>query len=351
MKKPLSCLKLFLFPAVLFCLILNNPLLGRADQSQDERTVLINQQLNEFDSTQSHADGVSREFSNTTQPDTLKDSPNAQPEMPSPVDTRKRFVKTRVHNLDVGSEILYYRYQEPNPGAGIKNHGPMAGYYADYTYRPASGNFLNNPIANVYYLQERYAFSHNLEYEGSGIVKGKHDTADEIRGLVGKDCFIRTDIRVTPYTGFGFRYLFDRGDGQLSSTGYWGYDRKSHYYYLPLGADLAKEMPNNWEIDLNAEYDILIYGLQKSYLSDGDQFNGLNNANFTNPQNKGFGLRASIKLLKRGSLVDFYVEPYFRFWNIEQSDTKTGMDDGTMQTLVEPKNNTIEVGSKFGVQF
>ena len=168
MKKHPSCPKYYLFPSVLFCLILTNPLWGRADQGQDDRTVLINQQLNEFESPQSHADGVSREFSNTTQPDTLKESPNVEPdaaknfsrtpEIQSPGGTSRGLIKTRVHNLDLGSELFYYRYQEPNPGAGVKNFGPMAGYYAEYTYRPASGNFLNNPIANVYYLQERYAF-------------------------------------------------------------------------------------------------------------------------------------------------------------------------------------------------
>jgi len=44
----------------------------------------------------------------------------------------------------------------------------------------------------------------------------------------------------------------------------------------------------------------------------GNQF-GWNNPNITNSQDKGFGLRGSVKFLKRGSLVDFYVEPYIRF--------------------------------------
>ena len=76
---------------------------------------------------------------------------------------------------------------------------------------------------------------------------------------------------MTPYFGFGYRYLFDRGNGQISSIGAYGYDRKSHYYYLPLGGDAVMNMPNNWEVDLNVEYDILLHGLQKSYLSDGNQ--------------------------------------------------------------------------------
>lgn len=37
-----------------------------------------------------------------------------------------------------------------------------------------------------------------------------------------------------PYTGFGFRYLNNDSRGE-TSTGYWGYQRSSHYYYLPIG--------------------------------------------------------------------------------------------------------------------
>jgi hypothetical protein len=249
--------------------------------------------------------------------------PNPKPKTPS-------IIKTRMHSLDLGSEVYYYRYDEPSPGEGVKLHGPMYGFYADYTYRPASLNFLNNPITNVYYLQGRYGTSHDLEYNGSGIYKGKYDDDMEFRGHVGKDHFIGTDLLATPYFGFGYRFLFDRGNGQISSIGDYGYDRKSHYYYLPIGVDMLTEMPQNWEIAFNLEYDILLYGLQKSYISDGDQFNGLNNANFTNVQNQGFGLRTSIKFIKHGSLMDFYVEPYIRFWEIEQSDTQTGMVDGSM---------------------
>ena len=301
---------------VFCCFIFTNPSLSRADspstQDQIEKMAIVNQQLNR-------------------------------------VENKSSFVNTRVHSWEVGSEIFYYRYQEPNP-VGVKIFGPMYGYYADYTYRPAGPNFLNNLLANAYSLQTRYATSSDLDYKGSGIVKGKHDDALEFRGLIGKDYFIGTDSRATPYCGFGYRYLFDRGNGEINAQGY-GYDRKSHYYYLPLGGDLSMAMPHHWEITYNAEYDILLHGLQKSYLSDGDQFTGHHNPNITNSQDRGFGLRGSVKFLKRTSLVDFYVEPYVRFWNIESSSVVTASVDGAVGQWVEPKNNTTEIGSKFGIQF
>ena len=333
-------------PVTIFlCLIFINPFLSRADDS--EKTKAVNQQLNMFESS-------------------LRESPNVHPERPSAGAMLKDFlspelslappgpksvsnVKTRVHNLDAGSEIFYSRYQEP--GVGVKIYGPMYGYYADYAYRPADPNFFNNFLTNVYMMQARYASSRDLDYKGSGIIKGKHDDAMEFRGLIGKDYFIGTDSRVTPYFGFGYRYLFDHGNGHLSSTNHYAYDRKSHYYYLPLGGDVIIDMPKNWEMDFNVEYDIFLQGKQKSFLSNGFRFNGFHNPDLANWQDHGFGIRGSIKFLKRGSAMDFYVEPYIRYWNIDQSKSQTAVVDGSLGTFVEPKNNTTEVGSKFGIQF
>jgi hypothetical protein len=346
-----GCLTLSIF----FCLIFIYPSLSRAEtsssQDQSEKTEAVNQQLNR----------VENEFSNA-RADEVKESPNVHPDRQSTGVMLKDFlspdlyqnvqpkipsnVKTRVHSVDLGAEFLYYRYQEPKP-VGVTLWGPMYGFYAKYAYRPAPHNILNNFLTNAYFLQARYATSRDLEYKGSGIIKGEHDEAMEFRGLIGKDYFIGRDSRVTPYFGFGYRYLIDHGNGRVTSTDFHGYDRKSHYYYLPLGGDVAIEMPKNWEIDFNAEYDILLHGMQKSFLSDVNRFD----TDFTNSQDKGFGLRASVKILKHGSIVDYYMEPYIRYWNIEESKPKPGVDEGTIQTLVEPKNNTTEIGSKFGIQF
>ncbi len=325
-------------PVTTFLLILIAPTLSRAD----EKTEAVNQQLNMFESSpnsEPSGPSVVSMIKDVFNPDL---SQNPQSRAPSNV-------KTRVHNLVLGSEIFYYRYQEPGPGVRI--HGPMYGYFADYAYRPADPNFFNNFLTNVYLLQARYATSRDLQYNGSGVIKGKHDDALEFRGLIGKDYFVGADSRVTPYFGFGYRYLFDRGNGQVSNTGNYAYDRKSHYYYLPLGWDAVIDMPKSLEIGLNAEYDIFLQGWQKSYLSDGDQFNHDNNPNITNHQSRGFGVRGSIKLLKRGPVADLYVEPYVRYWNIRQSKSQTAVVDGTAVTLVEPKNNTTEIGSEFGIQF
>lgn len=362
---------------LLFFLILTYPALSRADsslgtstQGQDEKAEAVNQQLNMFDGPQLKPGDAEKEFSDTPSvtPSALATvkrilnpdlSPPSQEHCPKP----PSHVRTRAHTLDIGSEISYYRYKEPSyevtaNGAyepQVRIRGPMYGYYANYAYRPADPNFFNNFLTNVYMLQARYASSHNLEYTSLPVTGlNKHDEEMEYRGLIGKDYFIGRDTMLTPYFGFGYRYLKDNGNGQYTIIGrslYYGYDRKSHYYYLPLGGDAVVEMPKNWEIDLNAEYDIFLQGYQKSYISDGNQF-GANNTDLVNHQDHGFGIRGSIKFLKRGSMVDFYVEPYIRYWHIDQSKPELVSINGAAPELYgEPDNNTIEAGSKFGIQF
>ena len=375
MEKPLFYPKLYLASAVLFCLISAYPLLGRADtQNEDDKTVAVNQQLNMFESPQSHADGVAQEFSSPG-PEVIKESPNVHPEMQNdgsllkevlsphlnqnPQTRHPSNVITRVHTLDAGAEISYYRYVVPkwifannNNVVRIKDVGPMYGFFADYAYRPQDPNFLNNFISNVYMLQARYAGSRDLNFSGEGNVKGKHDDIMEFRGLIGKDYFVGTDLRLTPYFGFGYRYLYDRGNGQITSLNYLQEDNRSHYYYLPLGGNATFEMPKNWEIDVNGEYDFFIQGIQKSYYSEWNKYGGpYTYSNLVFRQNFGFGLRTSVKFIKHGPMVDFYVEPYLRYWDIEQSKPETQLYQGTSYSVVEPANSTVEVGTKFGVQF
>lgn len=369
----------YLSLVVLFVLILTNLSWGQdsaSAQNQGDKTDIVNRQLDEIQQnfsniqpdtakvfSQQPALNAEKEFSNQPQVKSrgitgeLKAFVN--PDLPGEtVHKRRSNVRTRIHTVDIGAEVFSYRYQEPSyttmygdKTSDVKLRGPMYGYYANYVYRPAAGNLLNNFLMNAYFLQGRFSTSRDLTYAGSGVVKGKHDDATEIRGLIGKDYAIGVDAMVTPYFGFGYRYLFDRGNNQVSSTGATGYDRKSHYYYLPLGGNLAFDLPQNWELDTNAEYDIFISGYQKSFLSDDNQFVS-NNPDLVSHQDHGFGLRASVKFLKKGSLLDFYVEPYFRYWNIDQSKGESISINGAAPLIYgEPHNTTTEVGSKFGVQF
>ncbi len=265
-----------------------------------------------------------------------------------PFGIRQHLNPRHTHTFDMGTEPYFYAYKEPD--ASVTISGMMMGYYANYAYRPPDGNLLNNTVLNTYMLEGRFA-SGDLDYKGSGIVKDKDNVNFEIRGLLGKDYLLGDSSLITPYLGFGYRYLLDKGNGRLSSTDAYGYDRYSHYYYLPIG--LNGSIPNGkWSCAINLEYDILIQGIQKSDLSDGNQFTGYNNPNVRNDQGSGFGVRGSFKLTYTGVKFNFYVEPFIRFWNIGRSNLASATIDGVYyDQLNEPKNNTTEIGSKFGIMF
>jgi hypothetical protein len=168
------------------------------------------------------------------------------------------------------------------------------------------------------------------------------DYVVETRIVAGKDLFW-DGITFTPYSGFGFRHLCDDSSDQYGDFVYEGetyplngYKRKSYYYYLPLGVDIKKPLADSWQVGANAEYDYLFYGTQKSFIEGSGYVP-------TNKQRQGYGLRGSFRLERLVATYGVSVEPYIRYWNIEDSE----ISDGGM----EPSNITREIGLKLGLTF
>ena len=253
------------------------------------------------------------------------------------------------HTLQAGVEPYYSYYVEPD--ISVYNRGMMLGYYVNYAFRPSEGNILNNAIINTYMVEWRWATG-ELDYKGSGVMNDKRNQNHEIRGLLGKDYLLTDNVLITPYVGFGYRYLLDEGSARLTSTNFYGYDRHSTYWYVPVGVTIKIPSSTPWSTEFNAEYDIFIEGLQVSDLSASSYFNvGVSNPNVHNEQTSGFGVRGSFKLIYSSPRFNFYVEPFVRFWNIEDSEVTTATVDGTTGGFYEPQNTTFEAGSKVGLQF
>jgi hypothetical protein len=286
-------------------------------------------------------------------------APEARRMFAVPADTYVQpAVDEKRHSFEVGYEVSNYTYQEKSAsGSKIMNlKGNYAGPSLNYTYRPNfDGNVFEKAIDELR-LQGRFAWG-SVNYTGSlmdgeGITaSGIKDHMYELRALVAKSIAVGSGMRVTPYIGLGYRYLFD-GQGKTE----YGYDRESQYIYLPLGGDAIFRFGRGWSLGLNMEYDHLIAGRQKSHIENVDSgFSSLENK-----QTDGYGLRGSIKLAKDVSQrVSVFVQPYFRYWNIKQSDGKPLLYNdsvycdvsGCYDSMVEPKNTTTEVGLKMGVGF
>jgi hypothetical protein len=242
------------------------------------------------------------------------------------------------NRAEIGLEYNRYRYVEPIFDLVIK--GNVFGAYINYTARPAKSDGIYDDIADMYKVETRFNYG-RVDYKssGSGTMDNIPDYAFEIRGLVGKDFAVMTDSRLTPYLGLGFRYLNDDASGKRTSRGAGGYERESRYVYIPMGVEFTTRLAEGWLLSPTLEYDYFINGTQISHLSDVNP----TDSDSKNKQRDGYGMRGAIKFVKQNKPVDFVVEPYIRYWHIEDSDPT---DEG-----YEPKNKTTEYGIKMGVEF
>ena len=249
---------------------------------------------------------------------------------------------------ELGTEISHRTYKEPGV---MEDKGMMYGLFGSYTYQ------------NNYMLKAEGLFNFG-QVDYSSVSSGTMDNIDdymlEFRGLAGKD-FTVSNGTYTPYIGIGYRYLNDDTSGMTSSTGSVGYERESNYIYSPIGVEIAAPLKNNWSFKTLLEYDIFWWGRQKSHLSDARLYSstwGYYTFNdVENDQDKGYGIRGSVKFQKKGEKIDFVIEPFIRYWNIKKSDDVT---DSTVSenglwlitsTFTEPKNSSTEIGIKFAAKF
>jgi hypothetical protein len=234
--------------------------------------------------------------------------------------------------FDIGVQAFDYRYSEPS--LGVTEDGGMAGFLGTYTYTFGPGYFAS--------LDLRYALG-DLDYTGSGTANDKFNDIFETRGLIGKD-FIMPRFSVSPYTGLGFRYLYDDNRG-LTTTDKFGYRRENELVYLPLGVSPRLPLSANSRLTSDLEYDAVLHGWQTSYLSDG----GTGDPDITNQQHSGYGLRANVMY----EMFNWSVGPFLNYWDIDTSSSKifhspTGDACGAFTCVgTEPADHTIEVGVQF----
>ena len=239
------------------------------------------------------------------------------------------------HAWELGTEISHITYDEPGV---MEEEGVMWGILGSYTYRD---NWMLKAEGRFSYGQ--------VDYDGQ-LSDGTSDTISDIddymlefRGLGGYDFPIFTATTLTPYIGFGYRYLND--DMSCDPA---GYERESNYYYSQIGIETFTDLDNGWAFGLKIEYDYFWKGVQKSHLSDAVAAL----SDVENDQEDGYGIRGSVKVQKKTDRVDYLIEPFIRYWNIEESEEAAVSLSGTViGTGVEPENDSIEIGVKFAVKF
>ncbi len=234
------------------------------------------------------------------------------------------------HNTwESGVEISHIKYEEP--GVLMKEQGIMWGLGGSFTHR------------NNWMLKAEGSFSlGQVDYSSPSGESTINDYMLEVRGLAGYDFPISKATLLTPYIGFGYRYLNDDlASGTLAAG---AYERESNYYYSPIGVETITELENGWSIGATIEYDYFWKGMQKSHLSDIDS--GL--SDLKNDQKGGYGLRGSIKFQSNRIVI----EPFIRYWDIDKSEVQDVTYHGTYVAYgYEPQNNSTEIGIKLARKF
>ncbi len=255
--------------------------------------------------------------------------------------------------IDGGPELHYFKYEEPDV---MEEEGMMFGAFGRAALRIKENRPVQNLSdvltgINTFMFEGRLSFG-NVDYtsNGTGSVDDIFDFLAEIRGLAGFDLPAGDNHLLTPYAGLGYRYWFDELGGKVSTTGDAGYDRESNYLYLPIGIATKSRLSGGWNLGLNLEYDLFLDGQQKSHLEDVSPAL----STLDNDQNDGYGIRGSVSLTKEmpGSRVSLLVEPFVRFWDIDDSSEATVTCGGTPCLVgYEPRNKTLEVGARVGARF
>lgn len=238
---------------------------------------------------------------------------------------------------DWGIEVLYYRYDEPQQLAPPLNtldesYGPAGGLAYDFT--GTRGGFFFRSESEVDFSALHYYSP------ASGREAGIPDVVGETRLVSGHDFAMGPGLFVSPYSGLGYRILYQAFDG----------GRLDQYLYIPLGVTVGV-VRGEWTLKPTAEYDLFLHGWQKTDL-EGVGFS--NDVHFD--QSSGYGLRGSLIAERDTRLGRLLLGPFVRYWKINGSNQQPSTGPACfgqpncnggpvkLQEFHEPNNTTVELG-------
>jgi hypothetical protein len=238
------------------------------------------------------------------------------------------FAPQREQHLKIGPTFSSFSYKEPGV---MELDGAMYGIAGTYNHRSENG--LRSTLCL------RYAFGHGMNYTGATwggtpVTAKADDYAVEFRGLLGGRNL---------FTGIGYRYWNDR----IKASG--AYEREILYWYIPFGIEMRKALSEKWVGRIKAEYDFFLAGKVYSHLSEAVM--GFNDPE--NEQDSGYGFRFSLELTRElGNLYSLSIEPFFTYWDIDESDLAILTYYGIPTAYVyEPENETRNYGIQVNLHF
>lgn len=254
--------------------------------------------------------------------------------------------QAKKHFWEADYEMAHYKYKE----SGLMNLKSQHrnGFHLGYTYITdfSTEEASNPPTKLLFGLDFRY-MQGDVDYQG-GTWGGAAFSADNLTDYyfeamvrLGGQYLLSEQMDLIIYSGLGWRQLRNH----LEESGAGGYLRQSIYLYVPLGLKTAFTTPGQWKLQLALELDGLAGGHQSSHYDNSW-------GNVHNTQDAGMGFRASLRLTKMLGQVGLFVEPFWHYWKIEDSDIVYVYEPGHGTFgLQEPANSTREYGLKVGLSF
>ena len=236
----------------------------------------------------------------------------------------------------LGLTISGYIYDEPSLSVRMTAINVGVEYLGTYAFQ------------NDWFVLGQMDYNNGpVQYSGSGTASGIPQYYVNLKAALGRD-FAFNGFVLSPYIGFGYRYLDQALGGTVTSTGAKGYDRRSTYNYIPVGViHRIAVNDNKAKLETTLEYNYLISGNQYSGLAAANPY--LSNQN--NAQNSGYGINLTI-LYKQDQ---WGFGPYYKYWNIADSQTNTNSFVAAgrqfIYTTKEPANTTNEFGVKLTYSF
>jgi hypothetical protein len=287
----------------------------------------------------------------------------------NPMEINSQPTKESKHQFELSTEVYRYKYTE---NIGVKIAGVKGGLTGAYQYRlfdnpeihTIKDFFSRSSKPNILRLEARTSYG-KVDYEGSGTWGGIPDLNFETRGLFGMEIPVEENLMFVPFGGLGYRYLYNDMskypasivDGQQYFS---GYDRESSYIYIPLGLEAKTKFAQKWSLAVKGEFDWFIWGKQISHLEDSVDENDVKSGydKLSNTQKHGLGWRMSARLMRQTGPFDLFVEPFIRYWHIEDSEVSLITTNGSAicqgnlcSAGLEPDNKTWEYGLNLGAKF
>ena len=234
--------------------------------------------------------------------------------------------------FDLSFQIYSHKYQEQVGGAFfMSNEGPFGGVGVDYTKKLEGDIYFRGSTSLAY---------GSVDYTGSGTIGGTPNYTLILEGRLGREFAVTDAFSVAPWAGLGYRMHYDDKGGEITSTGFFGYDRKSQYIYLPFAVTLDYRANSEWSLTPEFAYRLLLKGTQTSYMSDFSPAC----TDLENSQKSGYGLSAALNARTTIGQTPVTFGPFIRYWDIAESDIGIFSCGGTLFAGVEPDNTTTEIG-------